>query len=946
MPRQRGHGVPPRATAMVAALATALVAAIPAPPPARAQPRADYMAQLDGSHDVAWAVAADAAGATYVAGYTDSWGFPTLDAFQPAYGGGEYDAFVLKLDAADRLVYATYLGGRDEDRAYGLAVDASGAAYVTGYTHSPDFPVRAAGQPHVAGDKDAFVVKLSPDGRMAWGTFLGGVARDQGRAVAIAPGGDVVVAGSSDSPDFPAPAPPVPGKRRDAFVARLSAEDGAPRWSTLLGGSGDELAFGVAVGPDGAPTVAGYTTSQDLPVAAAAQERAGGGEDAFVLRLAPDGRSLEWATYLGGAGAERASSVAVDPTGAAYVTGYTESDDFPVDAEAAARLLGDGRGIPSRRGGRDVFVAKVARDGGWSWRTVVDGEATDHSFGIAVDQAGASAIAGYTRSTNFPWAPAAVDPDPNDGDAFVLRLDPLGRPRSGGGRLAGSADDRLYALAIGPGGSLHAAGYSYSRDLDLVGADRPSHRGDRDVVVGVLGDGPTPESGPGAGLWQGAADRPASQWRFTTLVGGRGNGPGAVARADIDAGRAGAAELERQGAVLFHAPWRSIARAASRDGPAVRPGGLSLAPTAERAAPPLDRFYRRSGGPESQACVGCHNQLIDRSGLVRLVAGGAGDGAANVVVPGDTPRDAVERNPRPVFGSAVKARVAAEMTAALAGLARHARAVAAAAGRPAIVVLAVKGVSFGVLVARPDGTLDTRGVVGVDADLVVRPFGVKGTAADLDDVVAHAAAAHLGLAIDPAGPVERPRAGDAARLSEGDTLALVRWIAARPAPRWWAPEGDRSQAVVGRGQAAFAALGCAACHVPSLPLDVAASGQAAESDPDGGAVALFSDLRRHPMGADLADPRPEGGVPADVFLTAPLWGVGSTGPWLHDGRAATLEEAVLWHGGAARAARARFAALAPGDRAALVAFLDHLVVEPDDAAGSEMADAAAQPLRR
>lgn len=941
MPPPLGNAASPRATVIFAAFAAALVAVIPAPPPARAQPRADYAAQLDGSHDVAWAVAADAAGATYVAGYTDSWGFPTLDAFQPAYGGGEYDAFVLKLDAAGRLVYATYLGGRDEDRAYGLAVDASGAAFVTGYTHSPDFPLRDAFQPDLAGDKDAFVVKLSPDGRhMAWGTLLGGGARDQGRAAAIAPGGDVVVAGSSDSPDFPATAPPrpVPAGRRDALVVRLRGADGMPRWGTLVGGSGDELAFGVAVGPDGAPTIAGYTTSQDLPIAAAAQARPGGGEDAFVMRLAPDGRSIDWATCLGGTMAERASSVAVDPTGAAYVTGYTESDDFPVDAEAAARLRGDGRGIPTRRGGRDVFVAKAARDGGWAWRVVVDGGATDHPFGIAVDRAGAPVIAGYTRSTDFPRQPATADPDPDDGDAFVLRLDPLGRPLPGGGRLAGSADDRLYALAMGLDGSLHAAGYSYSRDLDLVGAARPPHRGDRDVVVGVV-DAPASVLGQGTDR-QAAGDPATGRWRFSTRVGGRGNGPGAVARADIDAGRAGAAELERQGAVLFHAPWRSIARAASPDGPPATPGGLSPAPSAERAAPPLDRFYRRAGGPESQACVGCHNQLVDRGGLVRLVAGGAGDGAANVVVPGDAPGDAIERNPRPVFGSAIKARVAAEMSAALAAAARHARAAASAAGRPATVVLAVKGVSFGALVARPDGTLDTRGVIGVDADLVVKPFGAKGTAAHLDAVVARAAAAHLGLAIDGLGPAGGfGSAGHAAGLSKGDTAALARWIAARPAPRWWAPEADRDKAVVGRGQALFAALGCAACHVPSLPVDVPDPDPAAAPDPEGGTVALYSDLRRHRMGTDLADPRPEGGVPADVFLTAPLWGVGSTGPWLHDGRAATLDEAVLWHGGEARAARARFAALGPADRAALAAFLERLVIEPDDAGQTMTPDA-------
>ncbi len=870
----------------------------------------DYGGQLHGSYDVAWAVAVDDAGATYAAGYTDSRGFPTANAAQPAYGGGGYDAFVVKLDAAGRLVYGTYLGGEDEDRAYGLAVDGAGAAYVAGYTHSADFPASGGSRP-AAGDKDAFVVKLAPDGRrVLWAMRLGGAARDQGRAVALAPGGDVVVAGSSDSLDFPVVAALQPrlSGRRDAFVARLGGADGAVRWATLLGGGRDELAFGVAVDGEGRPTVAGYTASADFPLAAAAQSRPGGSTDAFVARLDADGRGLVWSTFLGGAGAERAAGVTVDASGAAFLTGYSESADFPADSAAGS---GSGRAGPG--GGRDAFAAKVAPDGRWAWRTVIGGRATDHAFAIAIGAGGTPAVAGYSRSTDFPGQPARGDDDPDDGDAFVIQLDGAGRVVPGGGRLAGSLDDRAYALAAGRGGSLHVAGYSYSPDLAPIGAFRTVHAGGRDVLVGVVAAAADADRANGSD---------AGGWRFSTLIGGRGNGPGAIDRADIDAGAVDASELVRQGAVLFHAPWRGV-EGRRPDAPAPRTAGGAVTGPAGVMPPPPVPFYRRVGGPEAQACVGCHNQLVDRDGLVRLVSGGAGDGAANVVALPRGLDGAVERNPKPVFGSAVKARLAAEMSAALAASARTARERAAARGQPVVAVLAAKGVGFGALVAHPDGTLDTRGVVGIDADLVVKPFGAKGTLAGLDEVVAGAAASHLGLAIGerPARGSARPADG-AARLTPGDTAALVGWIASRPPPGWWAPEGDRAMAVVGRGEAAFAAIGCAGCHVPSLPGDGAP------------AVALYSDLRRHRMGAALGDPRPEGGVPADVFLTAPLWGAGSTGPWLHDGRAATLDEAVLWHGGAAGAARDRFAALPPADRAAVVDFLTHLVVEPAAADGA------------
>lgn len=919
-----------RSILVAAALAGLLGSAQPWP--ARGQGRDAYGGQLHGSYDVAWAVAVDRAGGTYVAGYTDSRGFPVSGAAQPAYGGGAYDAFVLKLDATGRLAWGTYLGGDDEDRAYGLAVDATGHVYVTGYTHSADFPAAQPWQPALGGGKDAFVVKLGPDGRLVWGTLLGGGDRDQGRAVAIAPDGGVIVVGSTDSADFPAVAALQPrlAGGRDAFVAKLGSDGRRLEFATFLGGGGNELAYGVAVDAGGAVTVAGYTDSTNLPqVGLGARPALGGGTDAFAARLAPRGDRLVWSTLLGGRGDDRAWGVAVGAGGDAWVTGYTESPDFPLVAAAQ----------PRPGGGRDAFVARIDGSGRLVASTFLGGGATDHAFAIAATSDGA-AVAGYTRSADFPAGPARAGDDPEAGDAFVARLDASGRPRAGGAVVGGREDDRFYALALDRGGAAHAAGYSYSPDLPTVRAWRGDHGGGRDLVVGVL------ESRPA---------RPAP-WRFVTFVAGRGNGPGVVDAAALEGGAISEVELARQGAVLFHTPYRDVA-----GGPARR----------EVREP----FYRRVGGPEAQACVACHNQLVDGGGLVRLVSGGAGDGAANVLTGapaganglGDAPATALgragiaggagssavpppynERNPAAIFGGGVKAKLGQEMTAALQAQASAARDRARRERRSITVDLEAKGVRFGRWTARADGSVDARGVSGVGADLVVRPFGAKGTRADLRDVVANAAANHLGV---PAAAGD-PTGAAAPDLPAGDAMALAYWVATRPAPRRDESRG-REAALGALGERLLGTIGCTACHVPALPLedpslrldDPATPGPAVTADlaaalPDAAGdrpamVALYADLRRHAMGEALRDAAAEGPIGGDVFLTAPLWGVGSTGPWLHDGRAATLDEAIRWHGGEAEASRDRFIRLTAGDRAALVTFLRHLVIRPDGGTAAE-----------
>ena len=291
-----------------------------------------YATYLGGSGvDSGDGIAVDAAGQAYVTGSTNSLDFPVAgNPLQGTYRGSYYDAFVAKLNAdGSALVYATYLGGSWDDRGWGLAVDAAGQAYVTGYAGSLDFPV--AGRPvqaHPRGGGDAFVAKLNAAGSaLVYATYLGGSRFDFGTGLVVDAIGQVYVTGRAESPDFPMAGSPLQATLNggyDAFVAKLNADGSALVYATYLGGSQYEEGQGLAVDATGHAYVTGWTTSPDFPVAGSPfQATFGGGANAFVAKLNAAGSALVYATYLGGSG----KGIAVDAAGHAYVMGFATSPD-------------------------------------------------------------------------------------------------------------------------------------------------------------------------------------------------------------------------------------------------------------------------------------------------------------------------------------------------------------------------------------------------------------------------------------------------------------------------------------------------------------------------------------------------------------------------------------------------------------------------------------------
>jgi Beta-propeller repeat len=294
-----------------------------------------YSTYLGGTNfDVGTAIAVDASGNAYIAGDTQSLNFPIAGGVQAALGGGT-DAFVTKLTAAGALSYSTYLGGAANDHSGGIAVDSTGAAYVTGGTFSTNFPLAAAIQTTNHGGQDAFLSKLSATGAaLSYSTYLGGSgATEQANAIAVDSAGNAYLTGSTNSMDFPVTVGVLQTQFEgvsDAFVLKVNPAGAALVYSTYLGGTDFDTAWGIGIDGSGNAYVAGSTQSGDFPQTNAVQAAFGGFADAFVSKLNATGNALAFSTWFGGSGSDVANALAVDSSGNMYLGGQTNSVNLPL----------------------------------------------------------------------------------------------------------------------------------------------------------------------------------------------------------------------------------------------------------------------------------------------------------------------------------------------------------------------------------------------------------------------------------------------------------------------------------------------------------------------------------------------------------------------------------------------------------------------------------------
>jgi hypothetical protein len=372
--------------------------------------------------------------------------------------------------------YATYLGGGAADIADGIAVDSSGYMYLTGATSSlglSKFPTTPGAMfTQNQGMQDAFVTKINPNGTpLVYSTYLGGANDDYGAGIAVDSTGNVYLTGYTRSTNFPIPnaIDSTLSGSQDAFIAKLNPGGSAFIYSTYLGGEVDEAGTGLAIDTSQNVYVIGNTNSGAFPVVNATTQPAyaGGAHDVFVAKLNASGSSYEYATYLGGTGDDIGTAIEADESGNAYVTGTTDSFDFP---RANARQ-------PTYGGGaHDVFVTKFNTDGQQRvFSTYHGGASDDVGFGIAVDGSGNVYVTGGTISTDFPTA-NAYQPSKNPGgdqgayDAFVSKFSPDGSGFVYSTYLGGSIFEQGFGIAVDGSENAYVVGLTVSTDFPLSNA--------------------------------------------------------------------------------------------------------------------------------------------------------------------------------------------------------------------------------------------------------------------------------------------------------------------------------------------------------------------------------------------------------------------------------------------------------------------------------------------
>ncbi|MHA1247645.1 MAG: SBBP repeat-containing protein [Candidatus Thorarchaeota archaeon] len=398
----------------------------------------------------------DGTGNVYVVGHTWSPDFPVVNATYPGFSG-ESDAFVAKINTAGRkMVFSTFLGGDYGDRALGIDVGANDTVFVVGTSSSPNFPLVSPLRTQMVGN-EAFLARLNGTGGIVYSTFIGGSGGETAYAVAVDLKGNVHVAGETSSEDFPllTPLDSQYDPPSDCFVLKMNSTGTGLNYSTYIGGSGGDVAYSVAVDQDCCVYVVGATLSGSFPVFNAYQDTKMGGYDCFVLKFDSSGRKLLYSTLFGGAEDDWATAIALDDAGNAYVTGYTESTDFPV-----LHAYSD-----SHRGATDCFVLKLNSTGnGLVYSTFVGGASWEYAYDIAVDGHDCTYVTGTTISYDFPIV-GGFDSERSGTECFILKLNATGNGVVYSTYLGGSDKEQGRAIEVDRTGNAYVTGYTYSDDF-------------------------------------------------------------------------------------------------------------------------------------------------------------------------------------------------------------------------------------------------------------------------------------------------------------------------------------------------------------------------------------------------------------------------------------------------------------------------------------------------
>ncbi len=461
---------------------------------------------------------------------------------------GPYDSGKsLVVDPA--LVYSGYLGGSGSDGAWASAVDSHGNAYLTGGTVSVDFPITSgvvqstyggtgncnSGQDFGCGD--VFVTKFNSKGTaLVWSTYLGGSDKENGVSIVVDKSSNVYVGGSTHSANYPVTAGAFQTSlkgHKNGFISKLNSNASSLLYSTYLGGSGGDDVIGIAVDSSGNPYAVGHATSSDFPVTAGAFQTKCkpcglGGSNAFITKLNSTGSALIYSTYLGGSAGDIGTSIAVDSSGNAYVTGETVDADFPTLNPIQATFGGGGTSCNGNTNVPcgDAFVTKLNSTGmALVYSTYLGGSGEDGGVAIKIDSTGAAYVAGETDSSNFPTTAGAFQTKFGGGsagctntgftcgDAFVTKVNSTGSAWTFSTYLGGSGDDGIaFGLAVDSSKNVHLAGITDSSNFPVTAnATQPTFGG---------GTNPCPVGATCGDAFRTTLNSTGSSLVFSTFLGG------------------------------------------------------------------------------------------------------------------------------------------------------------------------------------------------------------------------------------------------------------------------------------------------------------------------------------------------------------------------------------------------------------------------------------------
>ena len=418
----------------------------------------------------------DTDGHVYIVGWTYSPDFPTTaSSYDTSLNTNSCDAFIVKLDSnGTKIHFGTYLGGTEQEIAFGVEIDSAQNIYVTGLTESNDFPTtRRAYDTLFGGNADIFLSKLNSQGSiLLYSTYIGGTARDYSQAMRIDDAGNLYISGSTHGVNFPTTPNAfdrVPNGR-DVFVLKFNISTSSLLYSTYLGGTSDDYATQLEIDEEGYAYVVGATSSNDFPTTQGAYNITyGGGYHTFLTKVNGQGSALNYSTFI----FRGLADILAGPNGTLYGVGGTSSSTFPVTADAYD---------PSHNGNSDACIFRLDATGSKiEYATFIGGSLSDMASSIWVDDEGYYYITGYTNSTDFPTTSNAYcSTIEGDSDIFVMMINK-------------SLDVHLYSTFIGGTDSDQPFGIATSeKNMTVMGSTQSS-------------------------------DFPTTQWAFDRTYGGHGD---------------------------------------------------------------------------------------------------------------------------------------------------------------------------------------------------------------------------------------------------------------------------------------------------------------------------------------------------------------------------------------------------------------------------------------